>query len=247
MAGLLGAGHTQTSSSPHSQNHGHTHTHTCPDTPPKSHPPRGPLSSPRGPAAHTAAISLLPAPGGEGGGQQPDRGRPGRAGAAKEAPPFPNLVPGAPSKRAAKPPAARSARLSPGQGQRRERRERKRQEQRNGRRTQREKVAPREPKGKKKEERDQRENDEMACVGKSRRGASSSETQPPATSCSVRRGLARQGGGAAKSTNTPRYLLPFSCKPGCEPLCPGKHNSAPNHHAPCGPARLLFLLEADPT
>lgn len=52
---------TQTSGVPHSQKHApHTHAHARP----RSYPPSAPLSDSSCPAAHTAAISLLPASGG---------------------------------------------------------------------------------------------------------------------------------------------------------------------------------------
>ena len=57
--------------------------------------------------------------------------------------------------------------------------------------------------------------EEKACVGQTYRGASFSETQPSATSCSEWRGLLREGGEAAKSTNKSLYRLPFCCKPVC--------------------------------
>lgn len=67
-----------------------THTPTLAGTHgPQSHSPPSPLSSPRSPTAQAAAISLLSVSTEEGGGQQPDLGRPGSAVRPGRCPLFP--------------------------------------------------------------------------------------------------------------------------------------------------------------
>lgn len=136
LDGPLGVGHTPTSSWAHTQNHAHTHTDSCLDTPPAVSPSTAPFPVPAAPRP-TLRPFLSCRAGREGRrtGARLGEAWPGLLGpgAARKKTRFPSLVPGAPNKRAARPPPARRAWFPPPEPrlETRAQAEKKRPEQRN--------------------------------------------------------------------------------------------------------------------
>lgn len=163
---------TPTSSCAHTQNHAHTHTDSCLDTPPAVAPSTAPfpvLAAPR-----PTLRPFLSCQGREGREENRSQISGGLAGpgAARKATRFPSLVPGAPNKRAARPPPARRAWFPPPEPRLETRKpaEKKRPEQRNrdtntqkDRERQRERGIERVER--KKRERDAEKNEELAWEG----------------------------------------------------------------------------------